>query len=170
MEQKPKIYNPASKTPIPAKKLVIAIAIFIVVYQILLMWIWISFPDIDWVLLRFSLSMADVLGYSALLLSMYAYWRFEKSTENEDMEYLHEFVMAMRKGGLEPKILISTMNFLFTIQRNAEAELGKQIPMTTIAEFIGRTQIPATVKKMDHLHKKVGEKKLSWDDVQEGIK
>jgi len=78
---------------------------FIIFWQCLMMILWVSFPSLDWVLLRFSLSNADAITIFALILSFYGYWRFEKSSESEDMIFLQQFVLTLKEAGLTPQMI-----------------------------------------------------------------
>jgi len=161
--------GPAGRAPISSSTLGIGILLFVTFYQVIFMWIWIEYEAWDWTLLRISLSMADVIGYSALLLSFYAYWRFEKSTESEDMEYLHNCVVAMRKAGINPMMITEAGQFMTTVQAHAKAELGREVPITEVAIFMGRVYIPALVRKVNHANHRVKTNKCSYSDLQEAI-
>jgi hypothetical protein len=78
---------------------------FIIFWQCLMMILWVSIPWLDWVLLRFSLSNADAITIFALVLSFYGYWRFEKSSESEDMIFLQRFVLTLKENGVTPDII-----------------------------------------------------------------
>lgn len=54
---------------------------FIFTWQVVLMWLWTTFPSLDNTLLRFSLSNSDAMSISAYALSIYAMWCLEQKIE-----------------------------------------------------------------------------------------
>ena len=55
------------------RTIVYAVAGWIIFYQSTLMYLWITQPTWDWVLIRFSLSQSDAISFAALYLSLRAY-------------------------------------------------------------------------------------------------
>lgn len=100
----------------PSARLLVQLCIAaVIVYQIVLMTLWYSFPAWDWFLLRVSLSFADIIAVLALSLALYAYSLQERSLQSDDLAYFQEFINALRRAGVDPRkverLARSTMGF-----------------------------------------------------------
>ena len=91
--------------PLTTKILIMAALGFIIFWQCTFMFLWFQYPFADTALLRFSLSNADAISIFAFVVSLYAYHRFEKSSESEDMKYLQDIVLQMKEAGITPKMV-----------------------------------------------------------------
>ncbi len=87
----------------PARKLVKLCVGAIIVYQAVVLWVWYSFPQWDWTMLRVSLSFADIGTALALSLGLYAYSLQEKSFMSDDLAYFQAIVASMRRAGVDAK-------------------------------------------------------------------
>ena len=93
------------KPPISARKLTVIIASAWAVWNALYLSLWESFPSAQLILNRISWSSADIVGITATVIALYVYRNWEKSTENEDLRYLSQFVFEMKRAGVDPKKL-----------------------------------------------------------------
>ena len=58
--------------------------IFTLFYQILMMWLWIAFPEWDWYFIRISLSLADAVGIFAIIISIWVYKKGKAEWQSEE--------------------------------------------------------------------------------------
>lgn len=54
-------------------RLTVVVITIVAVWQTVAMWLWVSFPSWDYIMLRVSLSFADAIALAALALSLYTY-------------------------------------------------------------------------------------------------
>ena len=64
----------AERAPMMTPAYITALVLgIVVVWQTVAMYLWLTFPAWDWVMLRISLSFADAIALAALALSLYSY-------------------------------------------------------------------------------------------------
>jgi hypothetical protein len=92
----------ADKPMIRPKTIGILILALLIVYQAALMFFWVVFVELDWFLLRISLSFADSLGIAALSLAFYSYlqmYEVKMRYGSYDLDTVEEKRKALNKAG-----------------------------------------------------------------------
>lgn len=110
------------KKPPSAKVIGVSLLVGWVVFVTTYLLLWEHAPSLQLVLNRISWSSSDYISLSATALALYTYYLVQKSSQSEDMKYLSEFVLTLRKVGIEPeeaeKILRQTQGLVKLIDED----------------------------------------------------